>query len=67
MRVSEKLTKCSKYLQLDSKDRWILAFGKHSGSFLDDVVSEDKEYLEWLIEQDIPDPVREIVEMSMES
>jgi len=53
----------NKYLQMDSKGRWIVAFGKYKGNFLDDVISEDPQYIEWFLEQDdVPRTVRETIE-----
>jgi len=57
----------ARYLQMDAKGRWILTFGKHKGEFLDDVVSEDSEYLDWFLNQDVSDRVRDIIEHAIES
>ena len=36
----------------DEKGRWYFSRGKHESEFLIDVADEDRQYLEWLIEED---------------
>ena len=55
----------SQYLIFDKIGRWIVAFGKYEGEFLSDVVDTDPEYVEWLLSQQIPEPVREVIEESV--
>lgn len=57
--------KIARFLQMDSKGRWIISFGKYEGSFLEDIVLEDKGYLEWFLNQNIPQRVHDIIDETL--
>jgi hypothetical protein len=39
-------------LDKDEKNRWYFTRGKFAGELLDDISSEQKQYLKWLIDED---------------
>ena len=50
-----------KYLERDEKGRYILAFGKYEGEFLEDVAYIDEQYVWYMAQQTLPDEVRTIL------
>lgn len=44
------------------KGRVVITFGKYKGEYLEDVAVEDRNYLEWLLTQDISEEFREEIE-----
>lgn len=54
------------YLKTDGTDA-VLNFGKHSGKALTQILDEDPSYLKWMLEQDFPEGLSEIVEELLNS
>jgi DNA polymerase III subunit epsilon len=55
-----------KHLGKDEEGEWIIDFGKHKGARLSTLIQADTGYLDWVITQEFPEPVKEILRAEIE-
>jgi protein involved in sex pheromone biosynthesis len=52
-------------IETDDQNDYIFNFGNHSGEKLSDIVLDEPDYLVWMLENDFPKAVHEIIEFAL--